>query len=343
MNSYQRDIVKTTIPKFKTATYKGKSDRNLRTDHIAPGPYVEKTRKGFTLPTFADLVRGLQYLPSGLDARGLTHCLSWYLNIRNRFTPKLELNVIHTQALIRALRVPLKPYGPQNLDRNTLEEWRKNEMLEKLSIDNKEQEREDMKPTTKQHCRTQLHLNLDENNVSMNLTLPIRHILTFPFLALHGIVAEALTLGIDKAKMRRAVRKRGLDARLATGLGEKDVELENEKKKDDIVVQSATSEPKKPYRSPKRPRPSEADLLPALKKARTDTSLRNTAERCKLTPALSRSQVPEHPRDMIRSNRSWNTPTPSSSLYSPEQPIKTHVYSRQDYRSLGPSSRPGDA
>jgi hypothetical protein len=97
MNSYQRDTVKTVLPGFKTATYKGKADRDLRVDHLAPGPHIEKTRKGFTLPTFEDLVHGLQRLPSGLDARGLTQCLSWYLNMRDSFTPKLALNVLHSR------------------------------------------------------------------------------------------------------------------------------------------------------------------------------------------------------------------------------------------------------
>jgi hypothetical protein len=112
LNNYQRDTVKTVIVGFKTSSYKGKSDRNLRTEHLVSGPHIKSLRKGYTLPTFEDLVRGLQRLPSGLDARGLSQCLSWYLNICDSFSPKLELNVLHAQSLIRALRQPLKPFGP---------------------------------------------------------------------------------------------------------------------------------------------------------------------------------------------------------------------------------------
>jgi hypothetical protein len=208
MNNYQRDLVKIALPGFKTTSYKGKSDRNLRTDHLAPGRTVE--RRGHTLPTFDDLLRGLQRLPSGLDARGLTQCLSWYINNRDTFTPKLELNVLHTQSLIRALREPLKPFGPQNLDRNALEVWRDKDTFETVEIEEKSHNYKGVASASNECRRSQLHLNLDEDDVSMVLDLPVRHILLFPGLAIcHGMTSAALQMGIRKTENHKATREGG--------------------------------------------------------------------------------------------------------------------------------------
>lgn len=236
INQIQRDTVKGTIPEFRTTTYKGTGTRNLRTDQFVPGNYIEGVRKGYSLPTFEDLVRGLQHLPSGLDARDLTQCLSWYLDIRNTFTPQLDLNVLHTQALIRALRQPLKPFGPQNLDRNALIEWQSKGKFENREV-------EDRKPpdkiitTQKQHTRSQMQIDLNEGVVDMTITLPLRHVLTFPFLALHKVVGEALKLGIKKAASREA--KRTLD------------DVQNSKDVDSTPESSKFETPIKPYRIPK--------------------------------------------------------------------------------------------
>lgn len=223
MNGYQRDMFKGTIPNFSSTTYQGKPDRNLRTVGLLPGTHIESKRKGFSLPTFEDLARGLKHLPTGLDAREMTQCMSWYINSRNSFTPRLELNVLHAQSLIRALRQPLKPFGPQNLDRNALEEWRSNEKLEELKVEDVKREREQPVAEPHQQRRARLHLDLDEEEVSMQVTLPIRHILTFPFLALHGVLGEALKMGIKKAETWQATRiedevKRALEAKWAARL-----------------------------------------------------------------------------------------------------------------------------
>jgi hypothetical protein len=202
MKNYLRDGVKATLPNFKTNTYTGIPDRNLRTDQFSPGQHIESRRKGFVLPTFEDLVRGLQHLPSGLDARSLTQCLSWYLAYRDSFTPKLDLNVLHAQSLIRALRLPLKPFGPQNLDANALQEWRSKAKFEELKIE--DIKRAEVVHHPEQNPRTQLHLDMDQGEVSMQLALPIRHVLTFPFLALHGMIGEALKMGIEKAELRQS-------------------------------------------------------------------------------------------------------------------------------------------
>jgi hypothetical protein len=55
--------------------------------------------------------------------------------------------------------------------------------------------------------KTRIAINLAQERVTMHLQLPIRHILTFPFLALHGALGEALKLGIAKAEGRRVERK----------------------------------------------------------------------------------------------------------------------------------------
>ncbi|CAN9365073.1 unnamed protein product [Alternaria sp. RS040] len=221
MNQIQRDSVKNVITGFKTDTTKGKHDANLHTDHLEPGRYIAERRSGYILPTFDDLLRGLHHLPSGLDARGLTECLSWYLEFRNSFTPKLDLNVLHTQALIRALRIPLKRFGPQNLDCNALEEWKIWGKFEERRVFYESAKPASANVDNTEQKRSQLHMNLDDHEVKLDIQLPLRHILVFPFLALHGVVGEALKLGIEKAENRKAERKstegrRMLEARRAT-------------------------------------------------------------------------------------------------------------------------------
>jgi hypothetical protein len=340
MNNYQRDVVKTAIPGFKTSSHRGNSDRNLRTDHLAPGPYVESMRKGYTLPTFEDLLRGLRHLPSGLDARGLTQCLSWYLKIRDTFTPELELNVIHTQSLIRALRQPLKPFGPQNLDRNALEAWRNKETFETFDIEDKKREFTGIVAGSNKQRRTQLHLNLDENDVSMNITLPIRHVLTFPFLALHGVVSTALKMGIEKAEIREASRKvevtkRALEARWAAEKEDNEKPNVEDMQVDDTTTEPATQESKETNHIPKRPRPVDTDRLSVHKKQAISTGPRSVNVSRRLAP------TPPRPQDTTYLNRSWNSSAPSSA-YAPQhqqQPRPSDPYARRDYQARQPDPR----
>jgi hypothetical protein len=264
MNQVQRDQVKGTIKDFKSDILNGKHERNLNTDHLTPGKYLEDHRPGFILPTFDDLLRGLQHLPSGLDARSLTECLSWYLNFRDSFTPKLNLNVLHAQALIRALRLPLKPFGPQNLDCNALKEWKEKGRFEERKVYFEPAKHTATIRNAGDERRAQMHMNLDEHEVKLDLTLPLRHVLTFPFLALHSVVGEALKMGIDKAENRKAERKgaegrQRLEAKWAARLAGDPEPDEAEAKEEQIVEemevqQEATLEEKnEPYRIPKRP------------------------------------------------------------------------------------------
>jgi len=275
--------VKTSLPGFKTTGYKGKSDRNLRTDQLIPGPYIESMSKGYTLPSFEDLVRGLHRLPSGLDARGLTTCMSWYLNIRDTFTPKLDLNVLHTQALIRALREPLKLFGPQNLDRNALEEWRSKGSFETVEIEHKKHQQQLVSDEAACDGRSQMHLNLDKEDVSMKVTLSLRHVMTFPFLALHGVFAEALKLGIKKSEVRRASRKGTANEPTAEestmAITREDVDMAEDKKPNPIPSnapqQSLPEEPNELRRTPKRPLIVETSELSSHKKPHVLAGPRN--------------------------------------------------------------------
>lgn len=185
MNNFQRDMMKSAISKFQITTYKGKSDHNMFTEGLTSGQHLDKVCTGFVLPTFDDLLRGLHHLPTGLDARGLTQCLTWYMHYRDAFTPKLEMNVLHTQALIRALRQPLRSFGPQNLDRNALREWQDSGRFDEAEVRFERQQPKDLaKHGEGAHTRSQLHMNLDDDRVTMDVKLPLRHAFTFPFLAL---------------------------------------------------------------------------------------------------------------------------------------------------------------
>jgi hypothetical protein len=209
MNQIQRDAVQRLLPAFKTNGYEGEGDSDMRTDQLKPGEYLEKKVKGYTLPTFDDLLHGLNFTPTGPDVRGLTQCLTWYLKIRNTFQPRLEFNVLHAQALIRALRLPLEPVGIQNLNRYALEYWRKGGAFDKIAVTKSEHEgrkgQEGIRST--KFAGERAVVDTRNNTVKAEFRIPFRNILSFPFLALHGVISEALKMGIDKAERRRAARK----------------------------------------------------------------------------------------------------------------------------------------
>lgn len=107
-----------------------KPTRSLRTGGVFPHPDILKLTDGtFYVPTYADLVRGLKYLPQGVDARALTQCVVWWLSHQ-----ELELNVLHTGELFRVLRIPLRKIGPMNLDRIMLGEWRGRRSLSEVRV-----------------------------------------------------------------------------------------------------------------------------------------------------------------------------------------------------------------
>ena len=208
MNQLQRDTVMRILPDFKTIGYKGKEDANLYTDQLKPGAYLEKKFKGYTLPTFDDLLRGLTSLPQGPDAGPLTQCLTWYLHVCNTFTPKLELNILHAQALIRALRQPTIPLGMANLNRLALEQWREKGAFPGNEIATLTESTAEGKDHPQQllQLKASFDIGSDPIQLKLQINLPIRHILTFPFLALRGVMAEAFKMGIQKAESQEALR-----------------------------------------------------------------------------------------------------------------------------------------
>jgi hypothetical protein len=208
MNQIQRDTVIRILPNFKTTDYEDKEDPNLYTDQLKPGAYLEKKFKGYILPAFDDLLRGLTSLSQESDAGPLTQCLSWYLRVCNAFTPKLELNVLHAQALIRALRQPSNHIGKPNQNRFALHQWKvrgtfpSNEhmALMEITAESKGHFQQRLPP------KTSLDVRSEPIRLELQVDIPIRHVLTFPFLALHGVVAEAFKVGIHKAETQKALR-----------------------------------------------------------------------------------------------------------------------------------------
>lgn len=262
MNQIQRDAIRILLPDFKTAGYKGQGDENPYTDHLKPGAYLEKKLKGYTLPNFDDMLHGLQYLPSGSDAKGLTHCLAWYQDICSSFTPKLELNVLHTQALICALRLPLNQTDSKNWDQFTLTQWRAHGRAERAAIADVKSGNQYKKKSTEnsKHCsKSQAVFNIykDPIDLSMHVNVPIRHILGFPFLALHGIVCEAFQMGIAKAECRRVARK-GLMTPPKTAKPQKDEEKVNQQRTRKRRLQTDTVNEVQSVHTPKRQRTLDA-------------------------------------------------------------------------------------
>lgn len=65
MNQIQRDTVQRPLPAFKTSDYQGEGDSDTHIDQLQPGTNLEKKIKGYTVPTFDDLLRGLAFTPTG--------------------------------------------------------------------------------------------------------------------------------------------------------------------------------------------------------------------------------------------------------------------------------------
>ncbi|KAL5457921.1 hypothetical protein PMIN06_003641 [Paraphaeosphaeria minitans] len=208
VNQFFRDVLKHEVSDFKVSNFQGKPDRNLYTDHLRPSKLLNGSRYGFVVPTFGQLLEGLVYLPVGLDARGLTQCLAWYLDLRDTFTPRLDLNVLHAQSLMRALQMPLRPYEPRDLDKLALQEWKENEQFAKRRADEQESsdaDRVDHSP--KQLTRSRVTINTDTETLGVDVVVKLRHILTFPYLAIGRMLCKAFELGIEKAESRKVARE----------------------------------------------------------------------------------------------------------------------------------------
>lgn len=244
LNQIQRDAVQRLLPAFRTSGYKGGGDPDMLTEHLKPGAYLEKKMKGYTVPTFDELLQGLKFIPAGQDARGLTQCLAWYLEVRDMFQPKLELNVLHSQALFRALRQPLKPLNTQNPNRYALERCNREGTLlaigdTKVRCGGGREGPDDHGAANSASERAVIKIRKDSIDLKAQVCIPLRNLLTFPFLALHGVVSEAFKMGIEKAEQRRAVRK--------------DMAIPTKQR-----TANAVKDEQAPQRTPKRPRKAEA-------------------------------------------------------------------------------------
>jgi hypothetical protein len=259
MNQVLRDSLRRAIPSFKTADggYKGKPDRNLYTDQLRPGKYVEETRSGYVVPTFDELLKGLKYLPTGLDARELTQCLVWYLNVRDMFSPQLELNVLHAQSLIRALRQPLRAHGQRNLDKIALEEWKRNGQFLQKEVESEATHHERLRREAEEPKKSTMEVNLDNEMIKFRVSLPIRHVFMFPFLAMVGMAAKGMEIGVAKAEEHRAARLLPKDVSgedSVTGICEETTGTPTKDAK--ILTKRTRREISPSYRIPKRSRPT---------------------------------------------------------------------------------------
>lgn len=68
MNNAQRGSLKRLLPGYNGAGYEGKGDSDMHTHNPKPGAYLWNKTMGFTVPTFDDLLRGLNCIPTGPDA-----------------------------------------------------------------------------------------------------------------------------------------------------------------------------------------------------------------------------------------------------------------------------------
>ena len=228
MNAYQRDTLRYMFPGFKTSasssdlppglTQPQSQPATQHTTQLHPGKHISSHRPGFVLPSLDALVQGLQHLPSGLDARCLTECLAWYMRVRDTFTPRLELNVLHVQALTRALRIPVRSYGMLDLDVCGLQEWKaRGGFVERVCLwgstntstsTTARAEAAGEKENREGNGKTRLKVNVAREEVSLELRRPLRYVFMFPFVALHGVVEEALKMGIQRAEEREREREK---------------------------------------------------------------------------------------------------------------------------------------
>lgn len=112
--------------KFTFANHNYIPTTNLRTDSFKPVKAI--CDRGMFVPKIRDLVKGLNKLPEGVDARALTQCVRWWLDHQD-----VDMNVLEVRELFRKLQCPLKPIGPMNLDMVALGEWRKSGWLPSCS------------------------------------------------------------------------------------------------------------------------------------------------------------------------------------------------------------------
>jgi hypothetical protein len=137
------------------------------------------------------------------------------VNIKDLFSPPLEINVLHTQSLVRALRIPLKVHGQRNLDKIALEEWRRNERFVEREVKSEMWKTEKGGAEKEKLEKSKVEICLEEATVKMHVKVKLRHVLMFPFLCMVGMAAKGVEMGVRKAEKTKAERvarkKRGKD------------------------------------------------------------------------------------------------------------------------------------
>jgi hypothetical protein len=185
----------------------------------------------------------------------------------------------------------------------------------------------------------------------MNLILPLRHILTFPFLALHGVVAEALKMGIDKAERRQEEAvKHGLEAeRAPEAMMSGEVVITDE---DSSPVSPAVVVAKELDRVAERPLPVQTEQLITHEKPNIPAGPR-LIEIEKLT-VHKKPNISTGPRlietEQLTAPKKPNTPTGPRSVYTeqlaahkrPDIPTGPHlVYAEQPSAQKKPDTPTG--
>lgn len=163
-----------------------------------------------SVPSFEQLVEGVRRMPVGIGRRHLSSVLEWYVGVRDAFTPRLELNVLHARALVQAMRFPLRRYGPQNVDAAVLSSYRRGGgdaisgpvpvplplPLSSLSSSNSQVKRE----------KSRITLNVPRQTVQVEVSLRVGSVLLMPYFGVGGLFCAALEWGVGRAEGRRRGR-----------------------------------------------------------------------------------------------------------------------------------------
>lgn len=239
----------------------GRGEARLDTEGMHPRK-IAGAERGGEVCSLRDLVRGVRRWPWGVGRRALTRVLEWYVRVEGGFTPRLEVSVLCVGAVVRALGFgEERGTGPMNLDGAVLGAWRGEGGVERVvqweeeGEKEKEKEGEDLR-------RSRVRINEAGEMVGVDVVLHLRHVLTFPYMAVGGMLCAALEMGIEKAEARKAEREaRERSAR--GGVEIEDVEMrdgDGERPEQDHHHQTASTETSTSTPTPTPPSTRQAAL-----------------------------------------------------------------------------------
>lgn len=167
-----------------------------------------------SVPSFEQLVEGVKRMPVGIGRRHLSSVLEWYVGVRDAFTPRLELNVLHTRALVQAMRFPLRRYGPQNVDAAVLSSYRRGggdaisgpipmPLSPSLSLSSS---LPSLHTGDKKREKSKITLNVPRQTVEVEVSLRVGSVLLMPYFGVGGLFCAALEWGVGMAEGRRRGR-----------------------------------------------------------------------------------------------------------------------------------------